>query len=306
MSTKMILVPLDGSALAEQALPYAQLLARILHARMHLLRAISQSELAAQLADTGALPASPAPPVCEQCALTDLCAHTDCYIADQALRLRAADIEVDADMRIGAPAAAIAEFAQGTPQTLIAMSTHAERGLQRWVRGSVADTLMHETTAPLLLVPNSKRAARANPKLARILLPLDGSALARQALPIAIELATNAQAELILLWVVAPSIDEYLRAFPADADAHRTLHDQAAEALAARSGEHPTPAVRLRTTIGIGAPAHAIVEEAARRHVDLIVMATHGYTGLQRWRMGSVADTVLHSSSAPLLLVRGT
>jgi nucleotide-binding universal stress UspA family protein len=304
MSTNKILVPLDGSALAEQALPYAQLLARVLGARIHLLRAISRAAQTTLLAESAGAPPTLAPAVCEQCALTQLCAHTDCYIADQAQRLRAADVEADADMRVGAPAETIAEIAQGVPETLVAMTTHDERGLQRWVRGSVTDTLIHDTTTPLLLVPASSQAALASPKLTRILVPLDGSALARQALPIAIELAARAQAELILLWVVAPSIDAYLRAFPAEADAHRALHDQAAEALAGFSTPLPAPTVRMTTAIGIGSPAQAIAEEAAWRHVDLIVMATHGYIGLQRWRMGSVANTVLHATPIPLLLAR--
>jgi nucleotide-binding universal stress UspA family protein len=304
MSTNKILVPLDGSALAEQALPYAQLLARVLGARIHLLRAISRAAQTTLLAESAGAPPTLAPAVCEQCALTQLCAHTDCYIADQAQRLRAADVEADADMRVGAPAETIAEIAQGVPETLVAMTTHDERGLQRWVRGSVTDTLIHDTTTPLLLVPASGQAALASPKLTRILVPLDGSALARQALPIAIELAARAQAELILLWVVAPSIDAYLRAFPAEADAHRALHDQVAEALAGFSTALPAPTVRMSTAIGIGSPAQAIAEEAAWRHADLIVMATHGYIGLQRWRMGSVANTVLHATPIPLLLAR--
>jgi nucleotide-binding universal stress UspA family protein len=304
MSTKKILVPLDGSALAEQALPHAQLLARALGARIHLLRAISRAAQTTLLAQSVGAPPALAPAVCEQCSLTRLCAHTDCYIADQAQRLRAADVEADADMRVGAPAATIAEITQGAAETLVAMATHDERGLRRWVRGSLTDTLIHNTTTPLLLVPASGRAASASPKLTRILVPLDGSALARQALPIAIELAAHAQAELILLWVVAPSIDAYLRDFPAEADTHRALHDQAAEALAGCYTALPAPAVRITTAIGIGPPAQAIAEEAAWRHADLIVIATHGYIGIQRWRMGSVANTVLHATPIPLLLVR--
>jgi nucleotide-binding universal stress UspA family protein len=304
MTTTTILVPLDGSALAEQALPYAQLLARALSARIHLLRAISRAEQTTLLTESVDAPSRP-PAVCEQCALTHLCGHSDCYIAEQARQLRAADLEADADMRVGTPAEAIAALVQDAPESLIAMATHDERGLQRWLRGSVADTLIHATTAPLLLVPGCTQAAPASPSLARILVPLDSSALARLALPIAIELAAHAQAELILLWVVAPSIEAYLRAFPAEADAHRALHDQAAEALATFPNRMPAPTVRMTTAVGIGSPAQAIAEEAARRHADLIVMATHGYTGLQRWRLGSVANTVLHATPTPLLLVRG-
>jgi nucleotide-binding universal stress UspA family protein len=104
--------------------------------------------------------------------------------------------------------------------------------------------------------------------------------------------------------VVAPSIEEFMRVFPADADARGMLHDQLTEALAASDGDLPIPAVRITTVVGIGTPAQGIAEEAARRRVDLIMMATHGYIGLQRWRLGSVADALLHTTTTPLLLVR--
>jgi len=306
---KTILVPLDGSALAEQVLPQVRLLAPLLEARVHLLRGITLSEstlLSAKghgtaLAKDGG---APAPAVCAQCAQTALCGHTDCYIAAQASALRAAGVDADADMRVGAPAAVISTAAAQSQDTLVAMVTHGHRGLRRWVRGSVADEIVHNTTAPLLLVRGSARESQAAPRLKRILVPLDGSALARQALPLAIELVARARAELILLWVVAPSIDAYLRIFPAEADARGALRDQVAEALATYADQRLTPPEQITSAVGVGPPAQAIAEEASRRHVDLIVMATHGYIGLQRWHLGSVADQVLHGTTTPLLLVR--
>jgi nucleotide-binding universal stress UspA family protein len=56
--------------------------------------------------------------------------------------------------------------------------------------------------------------------------------------------------------------------------------------------------------VASGEPAQAIVDTAANEHVDLIVMATHGSSGMRRWVLGSVADKVLHTSATPLLLVR--
>jgi nucleotide-binding universal stress UspA family protein len=303
---KTILVPLDGAALAEQALAYAQMLAPLLEAKIHLLRAISEPEREALLAgDMLEQPEpNPAPAVCAQCALTTVCAHTNCYIAVQAMRLSAAHIECDADMRVGTPAPIIAQIAQDASETLIVMATHGTRGLRRWIHGSVADKIVHDTAAPLLLIQRSNYEPSAVPKLQRILVPLDGSALAQQALPLAITLAAQAQAELILLWVVAPSIDAYLRAFPAESDARQALNEQMMDVLTATSSTLSAPAVQVTTAVGIGMPAQAIAEEAEWRRVDLIVMASHGYVGLQRWRQGSVADGVLHATTTPLLLVR--
>ena len=305
---KTILVPLDGSALAEQVLPYVQLLAPLLGAQVHLLRAISEAEQADLLPKADAVPedgAPPAPPpVCAQCTLTALCQHTDCYIASQATRLREAGVETYADLRVGAPATVTTEAAAQWPDPLIAMVTHADQGLWRWARGSVADQLIHTTTIPMLLVRGLAHAMPPAPKLKRILVPLDGSALAQQALPLAIKLAALAQAELILLQVAAPSIEAYLRDYPVMADLQRALHDQVQQAFDMFAGDVDTQPMRLTTAIALGSPAEAIAEEAAQRQIDLLVMATHGYTGLRRWRLGSVAAALLYATATPLLLVR--
>ena len=132
---KTILVPLDGTPLAEQVLPYVQLLAPILGAPVYLLRGISDVEQAQLQTHTSAAPergASPVlPPVCAQCTLTALCQHTDCYIAAQSTRLCLADVETYADMRVGAPATVTVAAAAQWPEPLIAMATHDDQGLRR-------------------------------------------------------------------------------------------------------------------------------------------------------------------------------
>ena len=60
----------------------------------------------------------------------------------------------------------------------------------------------------------------------------------------------------------------------------------------------------VSTVVAVGPTAQTIAEEAEHRHADLIVMATHGYTGIERWQLGSIADQVLHATTTPLLLVR--
>ena len=302
---KTILVPLDGSALAEQVLPYVQLLAPCLGAQVHLLRAISEVEQAARLAKVDAVPEQEAPTVCEQCTLTALCQHMDCYIASQAVRLREAGVESYADLRVGAAAIVTTESASQWPDPLIAMVTHADQGLWRWMRGSVADQLIHTTTIPMLLVRGRAHATPPAPKLKRILVPLDGSALAQQALPLAIKLAIKlAPAQLFVLQVAAPSIDAYLRDYPVAADLGRALRDQVQQTFDMVAGDLDPQAIQLTTAIALGSPAQAIAEEVAQRQIDLLVMATHAYTGLRRWRLGSVAAELLDTTTIPLLLLR--
>jgi len=95
-----------------------------------------------------------------------------------------------------------------------------------------------------------------------LLVPLDGSALARLALPLALELAALAHAELILLQAVAPSIDAYLRDYPATADPRRALHDQAQQAFDGFAGDGKPQSMQLTTAVGVGSPGAAIVAQS--------------------------------------------
>jgi nucleotide-binding universal stress UspA family protein len=302
-----ILVPLDGSPLADRILPYVQLLAPVFRARVHLLRAISATEhdrLLMRSALVGAGAGSIVPPVCAACAMADICQGTECAIAQQAACLRASGVEAYADTRVGTAAAVIAGTAGQSPDTLIAMATHGRTGLRRWALGSTADTLLHTTSIPLFLVRGDQAAPAPNSAIRRILVPLDGSELARQALPIAIELAICARAELILLQVTAQSVEDYLLTFPVAADLRQLLHEQLDLAVCELDDTIRQQPVQVSAIVAVGPTAQTIAEEAEHRHADLIVMATHGYTGIERWQLGSIADQVLHATTTPLLLVR--
>jgi len=140
-----------------------------------------------------------------------------------------------------------------------------------------------------------------------ILVPLDGSALARQALPLAAELAVSTHAELILLTVNAPPLGEALEVISPSQRSDEllaALRDQVLGELGGLADELSQQQVPVTPVAVEGFPAEVIVDEAARRRVDLIVMATHGYGGIKRWALGSVADKVLHATTTPLLLVR--
>jgi len=141
----------------------------------------------------------------------------------------------------------------------------------------------------------------------RILVPLDGSPLAEQALACAVMLARGLPAELVVL-----------RAVWVPPDAVEVLHAPAVkieaitEQLVAEADGYLTPLVDQLSAAGVnarhavqaGPPAEAILDYATRENVDLIVMATHGYSGIKRWTHGSVAEHVLQAARVPLLLVR--
>jgi nucleotide-binding universal stress UspA family protein len=315
-----ILVPLDGSALAEQVLPQVSALALALDAKVCLLQVVAEPERNRPLADSisemyGAGESPEQYEARQRRALEERCAHAEGYLSTRAALLQAAGLPVAVEVRVGPAPEIIGEVAAAIPARLIALATHGYSGLRRWAVGSVADKVVHTACAPVLLVRGHIPAhpedtpPRLPPfALRRILVPIDGSGFSRQALPFAAELATSSGADLVLLQAIAPTIEGYPSLFAQPSTPYsavlRALHEQAVRELDALAGELRAEGLQVSPVVSTGHPAEAIVDEAARRGASAIVMATHGRGGLSRWALGSVADKVLHATTTPLVLVR--
>jgi nucleotide-binding universal stress UspA family protein len=312
---KTIIVPLDGSAIAEQVLPHVGQLAATLAARVHLLVVITDAQKQRLIAQYAVAPAEAGGHhetvwQWEQRAQAELAHVAEDYLTAQAQALRAVGLDVTFAVMSGAPAERIADIAASEPEALIAMATHGYSGLRRWTLGSVADKVVHAATTPCFLVRAVEQAPSSVGPWKRILVPLDGSTLAEQALPLAIELARNTQAEVIALQVIlplaadAPGFSPFARLFPPSIAFPDGLREQAHQQLATTINRFAAHKALITPVVVFGVPAEEIINEAVQHHVDLIVMATHGYSGLRRWALGSVADKLLHASTVPLLLVR--
>lgn len=185
---RQILVPLDGSKLAESILPSVEEFARLAGASVTLLQVIEPIESVVDLFG------QEYPGVERDLQAADeRVAHT--YLTGIAQRLNRAEIVAHTRVVVGPVAETIIQLAHEFD--LIAMATHGRSGIGRWVFGPVADKVLHGATVPVLLV-RAGRAAVAAGWPRRILVPLDGSGLAEQALPLAALLARRAGAELIL------------------------------------------------------------------------------------------------------------
>ncbi|MBO9343889.1 MAG: universal stress protein [Roseiflexus sp.] len=313
-----IVVPLDGSELAAQVMPHVRTLAPLLDAHVHLLRVVpatppgdSESWAQVLISVYGAPESEAARRDHHNDVMEELHQQAQAYLDAQAQTLRSAGIEVTSEVRTGSPAELIVEVAAAhMPGALIAMATHGYSGLRRWALGSVADKVIHATDAPVLLVRGQAQPVVQPPR--RILTPLDGSGLSRQALPLASEIARAARAELILLRAVVPMIEAYIgapvlgRPLVENSETLNALYEYALDELKAEAASLRAEAPRVLTRAIIGYPAEVIIDEAREMDVDLIVMATHGYSGLRRWALGSVADKVLHATTTPLILVRAS
>jgi nucleotide-binding universal stress UspA family protein len=140
----------------------------------------------------------------------------------------------------------------------------------------------------------------------RILVPLDGSAMAEQVLPPATSIAKAMDAEMVLFRVSIVQISgwftgEWLEPLEGDL---RTADQYAKDYLSRVAGHLADQGVKVSTAVRVGAVAESIVNYTETQQIDLIAMCTHGRTGLARWALGSVADRVLRVGRIPILLVR--
>jgi nucleotide-binding universal stress UspA family protein len=205
----------------------------------------------------------------------------------------------------GDPAAKIVDTAVNEHSDLIIMSTHGYSGLTRWVLGSVAEKVLRHAPCPVLIV-------RADQPIKNVLITLDGSKLAESSLPLGLAAAQAFAANVTLLRV--DDLTDRL-----DAQELAELNNEEwglGERLRASVQEeiiYYLAQIRLRygrddlnidTATCYGKPSQAILNFAESHDIDLIVMSTHGRTGLSRWRYGSVTEKVLRGADCDMLISR--
>ena len=281
-----ILVPLDGSELAERALPAAQRIAQATGAPLLLARIVTITHW--NSLSSGYLLA---PHIYEEILRNEEQAAGE-YLDRKAQEARDAGIAVTTKVMRGDPASILIDMEPELHIGLVVMASHGRTGLARFALGSVAARVVRGGQAPVLLIRPFGDAARQT-RLEKALVPLDGSALAELALDMVRHLAGAIARQVTLVRVVDPDL------LTGETDEAKRYLDEARTRLVADLGERPCT---VSTSILYGRAAEQILEASDKD--DLIVMATHGHAGVTRWAFGSVADRVLHHAQVPLLLVR--
>jgi nucleotide-binding universal stress UspA family protein len=282
-SIRTIAVPLDGSELARAALPLAATLAREMDSEVVLIRASAPEE-------------EP----------SDLPTRLDQSLDDmRASGLRAREILV-----AGPAADAIVAATQDVQADLVAMTTHGRTGLPRMPIGTVADAVIRQSPVPVILVrpmppvergipsagaPAAVRTDEALASPVRLLVALDGSPEAEAALAPAVTLARGLQAPLSLIRVMhghapsggVPGIDaaSYL------------------ERIALRLQDAGIPPDFIRVIIRSGSVPETLLDQAAREHTSVLIMAIHGEGGPLRSRLGSCAQAVIAQMQLPVMVI---
>ena len=220
------------------------------------------------------------------------------YLDAKAKDLAGAVASVETIVATGAPASLILDEGDRSSADLLIISTHARSGLERWHLGSVADKVIRGTSCNTLVI--GPEVSEATAAIRSILVPLDGSKHAEEALDVARRLAEGLGAQLQLLTAVPPVI----LATPYNDLRQQMLDESVAEAnryltgVKGRVGE-------AKTSVVTGPPVQSVLEFIRENSIDLVVMTSHGQGGISRAVLGSVTDRLL-GGRAPVLVVHST
>lgn len=301
---RTILVPLDGSELSETSLPWATTFAQSCHCSLTLARVVDYPRIGG-----GAWPEESMSLEAYDEALANEEAAARQYLDAIRERLTAADVEVQVAVRHGSPPVALLDLADEVGATAIVIASHGRGGVKRFVLGSVAMQLVSHAAVPVLVVRASTSPDRRAAALDRLLVPLDGSELAERALDVAREFRPPGST-LVLVRVVP-----WPRSFVVEGDAERVRDAEAtAYGVSLAKSYLERLAASLRA-VQVPVETQVIVSEtrdtvsrhlavaAVAENVDVIVMSTHGRSGVTGWLLGSVADEVVRNVDRPVLLI---
>lgn len=273
---RKVVVPLDGSPLAEVALPYAEEIAGKIGSEMVLLSVLPSDEpeeyhnLNSYMEKT-----------------LDITMH---QVKKYTEGTR--DCTICTATRIGSPAEGILDYVDKGHFCLVVMATHGRSGISRWAIGSVGDKVVRSTTRQPLLLIRAKGAhpdIRAKRIFKKALVPLDGSFESEAVMPVLTTIAASLHMEIVLLRVL-PRMNHSL------ASVETYLQDWCQKLEVA--------GISARYEVRTGAPADQIIDIADESACDVVAMATHAHTAGNLWPLGSVAQKVLLAGNTPLLLVR--
>jgi len=282
-----ILVPLDGSKIAEAVLPYCKFLAENLHLPVQIVH-VMEAETAASSAQSNR-------------ELEYLKATAASYLGS---------VSAECVVKSGAAAEIILDTAATDAGTLIAMATHGQSGGQRWLLGQVAQKVLQAAKNPLMLIrPNEATLSKKEVGFRTLIVPLDGSHLAERVLPPVVGLATQLQAEVVLMRTYTlPTAGYFMAAGILQPDMTalgEKMKQEVGGYLEMKAAELKAQGIaKISWQIAEGHGAEEIIE-LARRHTDsLIPLASHGRSGFGRWVLGSVAERVVSYAGSPVLVIR--
>ena len=295
-----VLVPLDGSKLAERVLPYARFLAGRFKIPVELLAAVDIAELGTHIAVGQSRFLSTL--------AEDSMQSSETYLKRIAPTFDGTEVKRTVDK--GRAAEIIIDKGAADTGMLIAMATHGRSGVNRWLMGSIAEKVLRATANPLLLIRATDNARlEGEAPLKSIIVPLDGSGLAEGVLPLVAEMANKLDLAVVLFrgysapysvygygyGYYAIDVEKITAEMRNDADGY--LEKKAAEIK-------KLGVAKIFCVSKEGISADEIIKVAREAPASLITMCSHGRSGVLRWALGSVTETVVRHADNPVLVLR--
>ncbi len=295
-----ILIPLDGSKTAEKVLPYARHLAGKFNLPVELVAVVDIAEMATHIS-------------AENARFLDTMIENGMRSSETYLRAIAGTFrgaKVECTVEKGRAEDTIIENGEADKSRLIAMATHGRSGLNRFLLGSVAEKVLRGAANPLLLVRATEQAkAEGEAAFKSVIVPLDGSELAESVLPVVAAMAQKLGLEVLLFRSYhipynAYAGDDGYYAVNYD-ELITSVRDEANEYLAKKVAEVKKLGVEKVTSVSAEGFAGDEIIALGRKTPDgLIAMCSHGRSGVKRWVLGSVTETVVRHTVDPVLVVR--
>lgn len=295
-----VLVPLDGSLLAECVLSHTVAIARAFNAKTILLRVLdkNQQRVSAQLFDLLNWQIYKAEAVQ--------------YLGKIEARLQKTGLRSVAIVQEGLVAESIIEFAQSRGMKLIILSSHGHSGVSQWGISSVAQKIILSAPTSVLIVRAHQPASSelVEQEYRRILVPLDGSRRAENVLPMIAHLARFHKSQIHIVNVVTtPDMARQLPPVQEDVDLSNRIvarnREESIRYLEQVQLSSPLNGIPVQTHLltSDNAPAalHGLVEQ---EFIDLVALSAHGYSGNNQWPYGNVVNNFILYSKVPLLIVQ--
>ena len=278
-----ILVPLDGSDLAERSLPYAIRIAKKWNSEVIIVI------------------------VCLPSNYADL--PLKAYIQKKEKELHDKGIKTKSKILRGEAATVILDFAQKNDFKLIIMSAHGGSGISHWSLGSCATKVLQKTNMPTLLVKSKKLKAKSiDANIRKILIALDGSLFSEAIIPYVTDIIDSDTEEVTLVRVIEPVtlpfISGYIGHKKYEREIMKKAEEEATDYLPKKQENFQQKGMKTSTALLKGHPANCILTYAEENNINVIAITTHGYTGITKWAYGSVATNIIEGSTIPILLFR--
>ena len=295
-----ILVPLDGSKTAEKVLPYARYLVSKFKVPVELLAVVDIAEVASHMTSEKAR--------FLDTIIEDAVRYSTSYLRGIATTFT--DTEVRCSVERGKPEETIIEKAATDKAMLITMATHGRSGLNRFLLGSVAEKVLRGTVNPLLLIRATEEAkSKGEAMLRSVIVPLDGSELAEGVLPMVADMAKKLDLEVELFRAYHIPYNVYA----GDEGFYAGNYDELLAGVRDETKEYLDKKAETMKRLGVakvtcvtkeGFAGDEIIALGRKTSDNLIAMSSHGRSGVKRWVLGSVAETVVRHSGDPVLISR--